>query len=133
MPAGAARWRREALQRPHFYLEDRPAAAVTAATADGGGGGGGYEGSSSSSSDDDGSSDEEEGMYVPASRLPDPRAGGGAYRGELAAGAKARIQASSVHWGTEALRCVCVRASRSGWVGVVDIGKDDDWVAPGLN
>lgn len=54
-------------------------------------------------------------MYVQASRLPDPQKGPGeVYRGELNAEVRARIRASSVHWGEEALRW-------GGWVSVFHV------------
>lgn len=69
-------------------------------------------------SDGDGGSEggEEEGMYVPASRLPDSRKGREEeHRGQLNAEVRARVRASSVYWGEDALRWVGL-SFRSGIV-----------------
>lgn len=57
------------------------------------------------------------GMYAPASRLPDPTGQIEMYRGKLNAEVRARIRASSVIWGEEPLRCVCVFIHIYIWLG----------------
>lgn len=102
-PPAEATALKQALQRTHFHIGgDRPPPFRNHEDDDGDDEAYSYDADSDSEGDGE---EDGEGMYVPSSRLPDPRKGPGeVYRVELNAEVRARIRASSVHWGEEALR-----------------------------
>ncbi len=95
---------KQAMHRTHFVLGGAPPRSSNSSNSDS---------EEEEEEEEDGKGVEEEGgMYAPASRQPDPRAiiggegEGGVewYRGRLNAEVRARIKASSVHWGEDTLR-----------------------------